>query len=467
MAYPNRTSNIQGQGRPDLNLPYRSGNDRPKSLPYAPKSVNVTSPYLIGVIDIRWDNPAIYLENNGLTVLGVNIYRAVDAPGAAYTKLNTAGPVSILYFRDQTTKNFVDREDVSTTLNAGQNPTGRWYFRTAFKSIIAPDTNGNENKSPTVDSILLEIDAGDGNGYQTVPAFKVDGDEGIVYLNTNRTYNPQLNTYVPPVLPDLLTGGIRISYTYLNNLTATDINRKIYYKVTTVAYDSDKQEEIETPLTEVEAVNPYDMGRIDYIWAEAIRRNRWLLEQTGERVKVFLRKWNGAKCACSDPNFGYSKGIGTSRECKICYGSTFVGGYEGPFDVIIAPPETEKAVNLLDAGLHITYDWNTWTGPEPLLNDRDVIVRPNNDRFFVSRVNPQGSRGAIYQQHFNLAHIDQQDPVYRIPIDGGPLGVVPPGWNAYRESRATDASPILPEKPGVIPGSVPIGRTVTFENISS
>lgn len=142
-----------------------------------------------------------------------------------------------------------------------------------------------------------------------------------------------------------------------------------------------------------------------------------------------------------------------------------MGGYEGPFDLVIAPPETEKSVNLLDAGLHITYDWNTWTGPEPLLNDRDVVVRANNDRYFVNRVNPQGSRGATYQQHFSLAHVDQTDPVYMIPIRGGELAV-PPGWNAYREGRSNDASPTLPVTSRVPEGMLVTGRTVTFENIT-
>lgn len=467
MAYPNRTSDIQGQGRPNLNLPYRSGNDRPKSLPYAPKSVNVTSPYLIGVIDIRWDNPAKYMENNSLEVLGVNVYRAYDAPSAAYTQLNVDGPVSVAYWRDETSKIRVDREDVLATLNPGSNPTGRWYFRTAFKNIIAPNKNDVDNSQVTIDDVLLEIDTGDGNGYRAVPPFKVDWEEGIVYLNTQRIYDPQLNTYLPPILPGTLTGGIRFTYTYLSNLISTDINRKIYYKVTSVAYDRDKNVEIETPMSEVEAVSPYDMGKIDWIWAEGIRRNHWLLEQTGERVKLFLRKWNGVRCKCYSDVYGHSQGAGTSKECHICYGSTYVGGYEGPYDILIAPPETEKAVNLLDVGLHVTYDWNTWTGPEPLLNDKDVIIRPNNDRYYVSRANYQGSRGATYQQHFNLAYIDKQDPVYRIPIDCGPIGIVPPGWNAYREEMPTAGSPIIPIKPGIEPGRVPIGRTVTFENLSS
>jgi hypothetical protein len=464
MAYPNRTSDITGQQRPFFELPYRSGNDKPKSLPYAPKSVNVTSPYLVGSIDVRWDNPAIYTENNGLQVLGVNVYRAYDAPSAAYVKINV-NPVSILFCRDQTSKVTVDREDALPLLNAGQNPEGRWYFHTQHKQLTTLQSNATN--TVTIDDILLEIDAGDGKGFQIVPAWKVDSIEGIVYLNTNRTYDPNLNIYKPPVLPNVLTGGIRVSYLYLNGLIATDINRKIYYKVTTIAFDKDKNENIETPLSEIAAISLYDMEKIDYIWAEGIRRNRYLLQQAGERVKVFLRKWNGIRCPNYNITYGTCKGVGLAGGCQICYGGGYVGGYEGPFDIIIAPPETEKMVNLLDAGLHIQYDWTTWTGPEPLLNDRDVVVRQNNDRFFISKVNYQGSRGAIYQQHFNIDQVDQKDPIYSLPIDGGIVGSIPLGWNAFREPQPSQASPQLPEKPEIEPGRLPIGRTVTFENIQS
>jgi hypothetical protein len=140
-----------------------------------------------------------------------------------------------------------------------------------------------------------------------------------------------------------------------------------------------------------------------------------------------------------------------------------VGGYEGPYDVIIAPPETEKSVNLMDVGLHVTYDWQTWTGPYPLLNDRDFVVRNNNDRLYVSHVNAQGGRGAIFQQHFNLTHIDQTDPVYHMPITGGVLGT-PEAWNAFRGRKPSDAAPTIPDKPTVAPGKI-TGRTVVFENI--
>ena len=458
----NPSSNIVGQGRNDFNLPYRTGaGESPLSLPRSPKSFEVTSPYLIGVIDIRWDNPAEYTEHNGIRIIGVNIYRTFDSPYAVYTKLNNA-PVSALYFRDTTKQVDIVGEDALARLDSGANPRTEWVVRTLHRPLVIPGTNGQI--AHNVKDVHVLIDNGDGLPQSVVP-YKVVGETGEIYLNTNRTYDAQRNKFSDAVLPNTLTGGIWLSYSYIDGLIATNINRKIYYKVTTVALDENTGSPIETPLDEVEARSPYDMEKIDYIWAEGIRRNRWILEQGGERVKLFLRKWNGLQCACTDEKYGYSKRIGIGREqvCQYCYGSGYVGGYEGPYDIIIAPPETEKSVSLTDIALHVTYDWNTWTGPYPLLNDRDVIVRQNNDRFYISRANYQGSRGATYQQHFNLTHIDSVDPVYTLPINGGQLGV-PAAWNAYREGQPTQASPTIPVKPEHGPGQV-TGRTVTFENI--
>lgn len=840
---------IYNYGRPDFKLPYRWNNDTPLTLPLGPKNINATSPYLIGVIDIRWDSPTTYIEHNGYNVLGVNVYRSYDTPEGPYTKLNDV-PVGALYYRDETREIWQDQEDpvAGGRFIAGTNANGDYIAHTYNKPIVIPGTNGLIANHPK--HVKVEIRPTSLDSFQTVPAFKVLGETGEIFLINKPVYNHQYNRLDPPVLPILSSGGeIRISYTYINNFIQNDINRKIYYKCTTVAIDGETDEMKETPLNEVDAISLYDMEKIDWIWAESIRRNRWILEQAGERVKVFIRKWAGELCPCWDEQyrtpkndchlcfpagteiamgdftrkyiellkkgdkvlthkgrvkkvlktmnrdinedlveitsihgirlsptknhpilvlkkedakcirqkgcictgkdsklvcnkkgwvsscnhsidslfkwipaediekgdylltpipmesknvfnnneltllgyyaaegwtskrnkkkgekteedkrilFGFNrneidtcvkelknsignmghkvcitkasntdngitltttslklvdlalKNVGkysyakklseklshqdidgslkflgayfngdgcqvinpknsfissssasyqmtrqiqsmllkcgivanfikrtrilsnpgregvhrsTCYELKICknymnilydnsfykkleykksgkcfinnnylfypvqdvknkkhtgkvynievgednsyiangvavhncYGTGYVGGYEGPIDYIIAPPETEKTVQLTNMGLHISYDWNSWGPPYPLLNDRDFIVRQNNDRFTLAHINPQGSRGAIYQQHFMLSPLDHRDPRYLIPIGGG-LNV-PAAWNAFRQQRASDASPTIPNKPEIPDQYELQGRTVSFENI--
>lgn len=872
---------IYNYGAPDYRLPYRRNDDTPLSLPLAPKNLMVTSPYMIGVLDVRWDDPSIYAENNGLDFEGVNVYRAFDAPDAPYEKLNTA-PIGVMFYRDQTREvEVVDEDPVAGgRFIAGTNATGDWIVKTYHQPIVIPGTNGKV--ADGIDSVIIRVKKTSSSDWQVVPAFRVMGETGEIFLIKNKVYNHTTNRLDDPILPDLSRGGeIRVTYTYINNWIQMDINRKIYYRVTSVAVDPDTGESRETPLAETVPVNPYDMERIDWIWAESIRRNRFILEQGGERVKLFIRRWAGQRCSCWDqeyrtgraschvcfppgtlvrakdgwkvieavkagehvlssdgsyqevlktmetpyegdlvsilpsvstnailstPDHPYlvlkgahrkngcgpkcdaiirngdglrlehpnvrqlpngrwwaraqlggsrevgrkslgtyptrkeavevvhkfklenfkpvhnlvwdpasniqtgswlvsswnkdvldvdsiriptefvsigcnqsinkqqefevdeeflwivglylaegscakrsvtfslhrketeyrdritkyfkSKGYGVStyltkgngmsvnvfcsslakwfpawlgRKCdhkhvpnefmnlpssKIwaliegiyagdgcrgrneiiqtseilalqlvellhrvgeqpltrrqiaavltpkgnkrkvaycvswaldslgrgnrkgrwrfkgellssvnkvekvaysgkvynlevkgnhtyvvngvvvhnCYGTGYVGGYYGPYDILVAPPETEKIVELMDVGLHVNYDWTTWTGPYPLINDRDFVVRQNNDRYSIAHVNPQGARGAIFQQHFNLAPLDHNDVRYKVPITGGEDGV-PPAWNAYRTSRPTDASPTIPEKPEIPDQYELKGRTVTFENL--
>ena len=269
--------------RPDFPLPYRSGDDRPHTLPLAPRNVNITSPFLIGVVDVRWDNPAAYAENNRFQVLGVNVYKSYDSPEGSYTKINT-DPVGILYTRDQTKEITITEDPVQGgRLITGTTARGDWVVTTYNKPIMIPGTNGQLADSSS--HVRVEIKQTALDSFVTVPAFKVKGETGEIYLIKSQTYNNVTNRLDDPILPQLDKGGeIRVTYIYINNWIQTDLHRRLYYKVTTVAIDSSCGDGvIETPFNEVEAFSPYDMEKIDWIWAESIRRTRWILEQAGER----------------------------------------------------------------------------------------------------------------------------------------------------------------------------------------
>jgi hypothetical protein len=448
---------IKDMGRPELALPHRHNSDEPMSLPLAPRNFFVTSPYVKGVIDLRWDNPSLYAENNSINILGINVYRSYNNPSGPYIKLNDT-PLGGLYYRDQTKEVLIDKEDCMGQLLPGRSPDANWVVRTLNKPIVVSGTNGKISDNPK--DIMVDIDNGDGAGFLRIPAWRLFGQNGEIHLINKPIYNSKTNRIEDPRLPIPPFGGIRVTYSYLDQLIATDIGRKIYYKATTQAINTDTGAVIETPLSEVEAKSLEDMEETDYIWKEAIRRNRWILEQQGERVKVFIRRWFGTRCSCWDDQYKRSQG-----DCHLCFGTGYSEGYDGPYDIIIAPPEAEKSIELLDMGLHISYEWQSWTGPFPLLTDRDFIVRQNGDRFSVAKINPQGSRGAVYQQHFNMAYLTTTDIRYYVPITGG-QSLPPQAWNAFRTKAApSEASPTIPQKPTIPEQFLKKGRTVTFENI--
>jgi len=442
-------------GRPDFVKPMRPLTPD-LSVPFAPRNLMVTSPYKIGATDIRWDNPKLIPQNNGLNIIGCNVYRCAETPYGTYEKINTT-PVNVLYYRDETQEEEVV-EDATPTLKQETEPDKRWRVYSQRNPIIQPGSNGKT--SDRTQDVKIEIDDGDGT-YLEVPAFSVSGHIGEVTLISKPTFNYKISQLLPPRLPWPPDGHVRLTYKYLKNQVLSVLSQRLNYKVTTVAIDpDDNSKQIETPLDEVEWRCTADMEEIDYIWKEAIRRNRWILDQAGERVKVFTRKWMGELCPNYEGAYGQSH-----HDCEICFGTNYVGGYSGPYDIVIAPPEAEKSIELLDMGLHVRYDFESWTGPFPLLNERDVIVRQNNERFIVGPVNPQGSRGAIYQQHFTISYVDEGDIRYKIGIPGGQTSV-PASTDSYREDPSSPASPVIPVKPTIAEERLIKGRTVTFENIS-
>jgi hypothetical protein len=327
---------------------------------------------------------------------------------------------------------------------------------TRNRPIIIPGSNGKTTDS--FKHVRVEIDDGDGQ-FLEVPAYSVVGHTGEIALITDPVFNSVLEQIIPPRLPHPPNGRVRLSYRYLKHSVVSSLNQRIFYKVTTVARDA-QGEIIETPIEEVNDRSTFDIDEVDWIWKEAMRRNMWILEQAGERVKIFVRKWMGTVCESYEPKYGQSH-----NDCPLCKGTGIVGGYEGPYDILIAPPETERSVELGDMGLHIRYDWMTWTMNYPLLNPRDFIVRQNNERFIVGPVNYQGQRGVTFQQHFTMSYIDTGDIRYQVPITGGETSV-PVSTNAYREAPQSPASPVIPVKPEIPEIRQVKGRNVTWENIT-
>lgn len=306
---PNRYRELKGEMNPEYPLP--------------PANVEVTYGFdsQLNAFDIRWDNPAMVPGNHRWHITGVNIYRSDDNEFGPYYLINQA-PIGATFFRDDTINDFVADEDVSGQfLATGEDSVaGRWIFRTAKYPIVDPDSEGIPTENPS--DVVVKI-----NGIPVRPRL-VHGLTGEVELSTDKTYNTVTNTWHDPMLPrlpdparpGLPVDTITCSYHYSLNVVPNELDRKVFYRVTAVGYrefDGDPQNAataLETPLAWCEPKTIYHMENMDYIWREAIRRNAWILDQGGERVWVFIRKWHGQRCECTDPDYKFPR-----SECHTCF----------------------------------------------------------------------------------------------------------------------------------------------------
>jgi len=387
--------------------------------PRPPSNVTVVSPFVPGVLDVRWDDPSILGGNTVYTVVGVNVYRSDVSDRGPYFRLNKA-PVGGTFYRDRTELVLVDREPINwanSWVFKGNKPNElMWKLRTQHPiskmEDAAPYQQVTAANAPTDVEVFI-------NGTQ-VPVEAVFGPSGEVTLVNIPQFNVVTETYDPSLAAALTaTDVVEVSYYTKTNHVRSGLGSKIFYRVTTVATDATTLSGyVESDLEQCEPANNVQVERMDYIWREAVRRNHWILQQGGERVKIFIRKTSGEPCDCTiDPQLrDYSQQ--PSNRCEVCYGTGYVGGYEGPFDTIIAPDDAERRVTQSERGRHVEHTYEVFMGPSPVVTQRDFIVKQTNERYSIGPSRRPTNRGNLLQQHFNIRYLDEGDIKYKVPIDG-------------------------------------------------
>ena len=412
----------------------------------------------LNAFDLRWDNPADICGNNGcFNVLGVNIYRSFDSEFGPYELLNDV-PLGGTFYRDETLNGFVEDEDVSASFLAfgeSNDETGRYIFRVENYPIVKQVSEGIPADHPT--DVIVKID-----GVEVLAA-AVYGPTGEVELRVEQFYDVATNSQIDPILPTPVS-TVTCSYYYNVNRVQNELDRKVFYRITTVGTREGWDGELrETPLEWTDAKTVHHMENLGYIWKEAIRRNSWILDQGGERVKVFIRKWNGLPCPdCNDNDYNHPR-----NDCRDCYGTGILGGYEGPFEMRIAPPDAEKRVSFGEYGFNLEQVYEVWTGPSPMLSQRDFIVKQNNDRYSIGPVRMPTNRGNVLQQHFSIDLLDENDIRYSVPVTGTNAFLYPETrTQTWDDPYDENNYPQITEDEKVPDGIEERGRTPTYDNIN-
>jgi len=384
--------------------------------PIPPQNVEVVNPFVIGVLDIRWDDPSILARNAVYNVVGVNLYRSDVSDRGPFFRVNEF-PIGGTFYRDRT-DNIQVRETVNWDRDwvfKGNAPNDRrWVFRTKHPISKKHDSAPfqKQTMADTPDDVTVIIDG------VVVTVEDVFGMSGEVTLINQPTFNVTTEKSEPPVLPTA-TSIVEVIYYANRNHIRTGLDANIWYRLTTVVLDATTPSGYaETSLDWCKPQSLMEVERLDYIWREAIRRNQWILQQGGERVKIFIKKQAGVPCTCKmDPRTReYNKQ--PSNRCLTCFGTGYVGGYEGPYDVIVAPDDAERRISQSPQGRRKEHTYEVFMGPSPVVTQRDFIVKQTNERYSIGPSRRPSNRGNLLQQHFNIAYFDEGDIRYQVPIDG-------------------------------------------------
>jgi len=105
--------------------------------------------------------------------------------------------------------------------------------------------------------------------------------------------------------------------------------------------------------------------------------------------------------------------------------------------------------------------YEVWTGPQPLLSQRDFIMKINGDRYSIGPVRMPTNRGNILQQHFQVSSFDEKDIRYRVPV-GDPIKYV--ATQFIPKGPEFEANDQITEKPGIGNERELRGRSLAWKN---
>lgn len=421
------------------------------AAPHPPLNFSVQSGLEKGVVDLRWTSPAEISANTRFNLVGVNVYRSFSSQFGPYFRLNSL-PVGATFYRDRTTVAVSLREDVSQRFvsRGDKDPSRTWVFRTAKKPIV-------------IDPVIGGTECTDLNVHVTVNGVRahvrrIISHLGEVELEPYPTFDVASQQQFPAVLPTGENDVVLATYRFLSKDVPTDLGQAIFYRITTVARDAATGQLFETSLERASEANNQQTEQLDWIWREAVRRNKFLLVHGGERVKAFIRRTVGHRCGCNSDLHRQP-----SADCLVCYATGIVGGYDGPYDVLIAPDDAEKKKTQSNRGRTLEHSYDTWTGPTPLLSQRDFIVKLNGDRYGIGPVRMPTARGMQLQQMFSVSHLDEQDIRSRVPVLD--TSVMESPRTRYISPGEGGSTPMVTERKAIPDEREFRGNTVVFENV--
>ena len=167
---------------------------------------------------------------------------------------------------------------------------------------------------------------------------------------------------------------------------------------------------------------------LEWYFLSIREKDKWILNQSGERVLLYKKRYEGQRC----PLFDIDRHTNAQHEDTICYGTGWIAldanlsgpqaggpyyGYFQPIEIVVSLiSSAPNQLALTDYGQQKVYaPMQNWTIWEPLLTPGDLVVRRNNERFFITEVFPHRWKHYVLHQSFNMSEIERGSVVYQLP----------------------------------------------------
>ncbi len=156
-------------------------------------------------------------------------------------------------------------------------------------------------------------------------------------------------------------------------------------------------------------------------------KDKWILNKGGERVLLYKRRYEGQRC----PLFDVDRHTSAQHMDTVCYGTGWIAldanltgpnaggpyyGYFQPVEIVVSLLSSgPEDLALTDYGQQRIYKPHSWTLNEPLLTPGDLIVRRDNQRFFITEVFLRRFKHYVLHQDFDMTEIERGSIVYTLP----------------------------------------------------
>jgi len=157
-----------------------------------------------------------------------------------------------------------------------------------------------------------------------------------------------------------------------------------------------------------------------YYIEEIRRRNKALVEDSGEDWHLYLRMWQGSPCPCLPEEYGQDIPWQPKARCIECFGTGYLGGYYPHITIkAVYSGMPRRLITFEDVGLRISHGFNVHMLWAPRIRKNDIFVRlSTGDRFLVTEISEDRTwRNVTLMQTLRCDIITQESILYQLNDD--------------------------------------------------